>query len=498
MRGGVLASVGLVLVAASLPAAAATGPSLGAARSFAALGSTTVTSTGLTVITGDVGVSPGTAITGFPPATVTGGSIHANDATAIQAHADAALAYGTLEGLSSIPANNRSGTDLGGLTLAPGVYKFNSSAQLTGNLTLDAGGDSGALFVFQIGSTLTTASDSSVVVINGGADYDESHVFWQVGSSATLASGTVFTGNILAYASITLVTGSTMTGNALALNGGVTMESNTITSPALVVPAIDAPTAPSSLTAAPIGGVAGTGSNLSWTDSSTNETVFRVFRRDGDGSPFVLVGSTATTNMAGAGGTATYQDVILNSSTIFTYRVTALSAADGESLSSNEVIVPAAGGGVSRLDITLGRGRSVVRDRSRAHKDSVLIKGAYTVTGTDTFDPRTVGVTVQVRAPGNMAVLTIPANDPNWKASKNGVYRWRTRDGGHSPASSIRIDTKKAEFVFKSDRNDFGSIPVNSITVSFNYQNLTGSDTRVWDFPTKAPAHTRALFTTVN
>jgi hypothetical protein len=230
-RAGVLAVVGAALVGASRPATADDGPGLGEARSFAVLGGSTVESTGLTVVTGDVGVSPGTAITGFPPGTITRGSLHAGDASAAEAHADAGIAYAYLAGMASIPANNLSDIDLGGLTLTPAVYKFNAAAGLTGALTLDAQGNPNALFVIQVASSLTTASNASVIVINGGADYDESRVFWQVGSSATLGSGTSFTGNILAYASISLVTGTTMTGNALALTGAVTMDSNTITSP---------------------------------------------------------------------------------------------------------------------------------------------------------------------------------------------------------------------------------------------------------------------------
>jgi hypothetical protein len=231
MRVGVLAAVGVALAGAARQATAEGGPSLGGARSFAVLGAESVSSTGLTVVTGDVGVSPGTGITGFPPGTVTRGSLHSNDAVAAVAHADAGIAYAFLAGMASIPANNLSGVDLGGLTLTPNVYKFDSSAQLTGALTLDAQGDSSALFVIQVASALTTASNAAVVVINGGANYDESRVFWQIGSSATLGSGTAFKGNILAYASITLVTGATLDGNALALNGAVTMESNTVTSP---------------------------------------------------------------------------------------------------------------------------------------------------------------------------------------------------------------------------------------------------------------------------
>jgi hypothetical protein len=175
-----------------------------------------------------VGVSPGTAITGFPPGIVVDGAIHAGDDLAAEAHRDASNAYLFLEGMPSIPANNLSGTDLGGLTLEPGVYTFNTSAQLTGDLVLDAMGDSDALFVFQIGTTLTTATGATVTVINGGADFDESRVFWQIGSSATLGINTEFTGIVIAYASITVVSGTSIDGAVMAINGAVTLDTNSI------------------------------------------------------------------------------------------------------------------------------------------------------------------------------------------------------------------------------------------------------------------------------
>lgn len=255
-RGGVLAAFAVALAGGTLPAGAADAPSLGAARSYAVLGAAAVSSTGLTKVTGDVGVSPGTEITGFPPATIASGALHAGDAGAAAAHADASIAYAFLEGMASIPANNLSDVDMGGLTLAPGVYKFNASAGLTGALVLDAQGDSNAQFVIQVASTLTTASGASVTVIRGGTNYDESRIFWQIGSSATLGSGTAFKGNILAYASITLVSGSTMTGNALALNGAVTMESNTVVSPKpRAVPGIGQPSVGRTAMAPPVGGL---------------------------------------------------------------------------------------------------------------------------------------------------------------------------------------------------------------------------------------------------
>ncbi len=197
---------------------------LGAAESFAVLGGSTVTNTGSSVIVGDVGVSPGTAVTGFPPGLVTGGMIHMGDAVALQAQTDLTTAYNVLAG-EPFQAD-LTGQDLGGKTLTPNVYHFSTSAQLTGMLTLDALGDPNARFDFQIGSTLTTASAASVRLINGA---DACNVFWQVGSSATLGTDTSFQGNILALASITLDTrANILNGRALALNGAVTLDTNNI------------------------------------------------------------------------------------------------------------------------------------------------------------------------------------------------------------------------------------------------------------------------------
>ena len=167
-------------------------PALGTASSFAVLGGATVTNTGATLLGANLGVSPGTAVTGFPPGVISGGTIHAADALAAQAQADTALAYTTLAVQPTSLGNDLTGQDLGGKTLTPGVYYFSSSAQLTGALTLDAQGNPNAVFVFKIGSTLTTASAASVVLINGASS---SNVYWKVGSSATLGTTTKFVGH---------------------------------------------------------------------------------------------------------------------------------------------------------------------------------------------------------------------------------------------------------------------------------------------------------------
>jgi hypothetical protein len=200
---------------------------LGTADNFAVLAGSTVTNTGTTNVFGNLGVDPGLAVTGFPPGLVSGGIIHAGDAVALQAQNDATAASIALAGEAFTV--DLTGMDLGGMKLTTGVYHFSSSAQLTGTLTLDASGDPSALFVFQIGSTLTTASSSSVLVVNGAEDCN---IFWQVGSSATLGTTTAFKGNIIALTSITLDTNATVSGRALARNAAVTMDSNQVSTEA--------------------------------------------------------------------------------------------------------------------------------------------------------------------------------------------------------------------------------------------------------------------------
>lgn len=201
---------------------AATDPGLGGAGSFAVLAGTTVTNTGPTWITGQLGVSPGTAVTGFPPGT--SGAQHNGDSVALTAQTNLTSAYTNAAAQPCPGTNNFTGTNLGGMTLVPGVYCQTTAPTLTGTLTLNGGG----VYIFQIGSTLITASGARVVLINGAQPCD---IFWQVGSSATIATTTTFVGNIMALTSIAMQTGATLNGRALARNGAVTLDTNRIIQP---------------------------------------------------------------------------------------------------------------------------------------------------------------------------------------------------------------------------------------------------------------------------
>ncbi len=243
-----------VLVATQSQAGAAPIPTvlLGDASSFGVLAGTTVTNTGPTVVNGDLGVSPGTAVTGFPPGTVNG-TIHSADAAAASAQTALTGAYTdamgrtpTTSGLSSI----------GNQTLGPGIYNASSSLGVTGTLTLDGEGDPSSVFIFQVGSALTTDSASTIVPTNGA---QACNVFWEVGSSATLGTGSTFLGSILALTSITVTTGDTISGRALARNGAVTLDDDTINVPP------DCPATPIPLASPSIAGGAAAIAGLAWT-----------------------------------------------------------------------------------------------------------------------------------------------------------------------------------------------------------------------------------------
>lgn len=226
----------LGLLVAAVLAALVTGPErayaaaqarveLGTTASYSVLGGQSVTNTGPSVLDADLGVSPGQSVTGFPPGLV-GGAVHAGDAAAGQAQSDLVIAYNDAAGRASDGAIS---ADLGNSTLVGGVYTASSSAQLTGTVTLDGQDDPNSVFIFQIGSALTTATDSTVALINGA---QACNVFWQIGSSATLGVRTDFVGTVLALTSVTATTDATIDGRLLARNGSVTLDSNVFTSSA--------------------------------------------------------------------------------------------------------------------------------------------------------------------------------------------------------------------------------------------------------------------------
>ncbi len=211
------AAVALILLPAT--ALAATDPGLGTAGNFAVLAGTTVTNTGPSWITGQLGVAPGSAVTGFPPGT--SGVQHKGDSVATTAQTNLTAAYTNAAAQPCPGTNNFTGVNLGGKNLVPGVYCQTTAPSLTGTLTLNGSG----IYIFQIGSTLVTASGARVVLIGGA---QPCQIFWQVGSSATIATSTTFIGNIMALTSIAMQTGATLNGRALARNGAVTLDTNRI------------------------------------------------------------------------------------------------------------------------------------------------------------------------------------------------------------------------------------------------------------------------------
>lgn len=225
MRFSKITAIAVVILTASFTFAyGQTTPTFGDAKSFAVLAYATITNTGNTVITGDMGVSPGTAITGFLPGVIVDGAQFSGAASRAGAAQTSANALYTDLKTRTTDVTDLTGKDLGSLTLKPGIYKFSSSVGITGTLTLDDTGNPNAVFIFQIGSTLTTASASKVVMKSGGKG---PNVFWQVGSSATLGTTTTFVGNIIAYAAITMTTSATTTGRLIALTEAVTFDTNT-------------------------------------------------------------------------------------------------------------------------------------------------------------------------------------------------------------------------------------------------------------------------------
>ena len=267
-------AIGMLAVGPTAFAAGPTTVGLGTAAAFAVLaGTPAITNTGASTITGDVGIHPAAAVTGFPPGVVNG-TIHAADAVALQAKSDLVVAYDDAAGRT--PATAVAGGTLGGLTLVGGVYNAGGvTLALTGTLTLDGQNDPNSAWIFQATSDLVTASSSTVAFINGA---QPCNVFWQVTSSATLGSGSTFAGTILALTSITMASGVAMNGRALARNGDVTLINDSITRSTCAAPA---PT--TSPTAGP------TGSPTVAASVPPTDTPATSSGRRNDPTPFVVV-----------------------------------------------------------------------------------------------------------------------------------------------------------------------------------------------------------------
>jgi hypothetical protein len=231
-KKGTLTLVAIVSIfglAGLVGAQAATTVNLGGANNFAVLAGSTVTNTGSSVISGDLGLSPGTSVTGFPPGSLNGTQLVAN-AAAVQAQVDLTNAYNNAVGQTPVLTVP---TELGGTTKTPGIYDSAAGTfGITGTLTLDAQNNPNAVFIFKTSSTLITSGASNVALVNGA---QACNVFWQVGSSATLGTNSTFKGNILALTSITLTTGANVQGRVLARNGAVTLDTNTITKPTCAI-----------------------------------------------------------------------------------------------------------------------------------------------------------------------------------------------------------------------------------------------------------------------
>ena len=270
-----LAASALVLLAIGQPASAGIVPTvpLATAANYSVIGGQTVTNTGPSVLDKSVGLAPGSAVVGFPPGIVSApGTIQAANAVSLQAASDLTTAY--LNAAGRVVDEPLLPNDLVGLTLLPGVYAATAKAplSLTGTLTLDGQNNPAAVFIFQTDSTLITASGSSITLINGAS---ECNVFWQVGSSATLGTGSTFVGNIMALTSIAVQNGATVQGRALARNGEVTLDNNVFTSTNCALSAEGAPAATTTIAAAPVDTTSAAGATTVPTFNVTDITLPR-------------------------------------------------------------------------------------------------------------------------------------------------------------------------------------------------------------------------------
>ncbi len=347
--------------------AAPTRVGLGKATPFAVLGASEVTNTGASVISGDLGVSPGTSVTGTPH--VIGGSIFKKTSVAATAQAALGTAYTNAAGRSKTTPADFSTASLGGKSLVPGVYNASSTLHLTGTLTLNGNGDPNSVFVFQAGSSLITASTSTVVLIGGA---QACNVFWKVGSSATLGSTSTFVGSILALTSITLTSKVTVTGRVLARNGAVTLIDDTITRPSTCITATSVTPAPTISTITPSSGPT-------------------------SGGTTVVITGTGFSGVSGVTGVRFGTMAALTYTVTSTTKITATSPA---------------GSGVVTVTVTTGG--------KRATKTAAFTYHASTTTTTTTTPPAG-GATTPTTAPGATNGTTAPGATGSLGASGGGT-----------------------------------------------------------------------------
>jgi len=427
---------------------------LGSAAAYGVLGGSTVTNSGATTIVGDLGVSPGTSITGVSAGSVTG-TINAGNASAVQAQVDLITAYNTLAGLPT--TTNLTGQNLGGLTLTPGVYNFNAAAQLTGALTLNAQGNPNAQFVINIGSTLTTATASAVILIDGA---QADNVYFRIGSSATIGPATAFEGNILANTSITLDPGATiLDGRALAHNGAVTMVDNQV-----AIPEADI-----SLTGEIVSGAAVAGNNITYsvtvTDIGANDAqnvvlsdllpTHTTFVSDVQNS-----GPTFTLGNPAAGGTGTITGVTpsltVGASASFTIVARVLPGTpDGTSIVNSPAVT------ADTIDPNLA-------NNSQTITTSVVSAAAPTITGVSPAEGATAGGTTVTIAGTNLENAT--AVDFGSVAVTSFISDSNSQIVLQSPAGTAgTIDVTATtpggtSVISASDLFTYGTAPVNPVT----------------------------------
>src|ERR1700680_4933817 len=430
-----LASLGFAVLACVASPARAQNISLGTAATFGVLGASTVTNTGATVVTGDVGVWAGTSITGFPPGTIFpgSGSQHPGDPVAQQAQSDLTAAYNDAVGRSCPLANNLTGSILGSggtvLTLAPGVYCFNTTAQLTGDLVLNGAG----VYIFQIGTTLTTASASSITLTNGASACGG---WWQVGSSATLGTASSLAGNVLAFTSITLTTSARVSGGALARNAAVTLDTNKVA-------ACGPPAQPGLTTQAspgiPLGATISDTATLSGGSNPTGTITFNLY----DPNDATCTGAAISTSMVAVNGNGNYSSAPFLPNALGMYRWIANYSGDANNTATanacnaaNESVV------VTQVTTTLTTNASANVTLGAAISDSATLGGGVNPTGTITFTLFGPNNATCTGAPIFTATIPVAGNGTygsgTFTPTVAGTYRWIANYSGdaHNTATA--------------------------------------------------------------